>query len=74
MHLGTGVARDEVYGFVNQGGPGTAERWRCGAALAPAQHMPAVETYTYSISGASKKKKHKELEYTNSHCSGEGIK
>lgn len=73
MRLGTGAARDAVYGTVNKGTARNAERGTCGATLAHPQHMPVVETYTFCISRTTKKK-HKELEYTNSHCSKEGLR
>lgn len=55
MRLGTGAARDGLYGFVNKGTARNAERWTCGATLAHPQHMPVVETYTYCISWTPKK-------------------
>lgn len=72
MRLGTGAARDGLYGFINSSQCGTLDV-RCNAGSSPA-HACGGNVYILYLQNQKKKKNHKELEYTNSHCSREGIK
>lgn len=72
MRLRTGATRDGVYKIVNKGTACIADCWRCVQRW----HIPNTCLWWKHIHTVylGKQKEHKELEYTNSHCSKESIK